>query len=107
LKARQRADGGDVGVHEPSDLARHEIDVAVREQQPEVLTEIGDGGAGDRSTDVEDDRSRPGRGPQAFERCRERGVGRGQENLLGSPFPGKTTTGPETHRRPGRADLRS
>ena len=83
----QRADRGDVGVHEPPDLARDEIDVAVGEEQPEALAEIGDGGAGNRSTDVEDDRPRPGRGPQTFERRGGQRVGRGQENLLGEPFP--------------------
>jgi len=51
-------------VHEPADFARDDIDVAVGEEQPEALAQIGDGGAGNRSADVEDDRPRPGRGPQ-------------------------------------------
>jgi len=74
-------------VHEPADLARDEIDVAVGEQQPDVLAEGGDGGTRDRSGDIQDDGPRPRWRAQAFERSGGLRVGRGQESLLGVPFP--------------------
>src|SRR5205814_7011112 len=84
--ARQGADRRCVGVHKPADLARDEVDVTVGEKQPDVLAEGGDRGTRDRSADIEDDRPRPRRWAQAFERSSGRRVGRGQENLLGEPF---------------------
>jgi hypothetical protein len=94
-------------VHEAADLAREEVDIAIGEQQPDVLAEGGDRRTRDRSADIENDRPRPRRRAQAFERGRGRRVGRGQENLLGEPLPEYDRARDRNSPAHALADLRS